>query len=372
MQGKVLSMTGVKNVEIKEFELPRVENGQILIEVLKSNICGSDIHMWEGKHVFKNHVLGHEMVGRIHTLGEGVATDYAGEEIKEGDRICPVYYLTCQRCKACLDGNFNVCTHGSDYMGQYADVYPHFTGAFASHYLIQPNQYFYKVPNNIPDDIVAGANCGISQMYYAIDEINMPSNAVVIVQGAGGLGLFSSAISDSKGANVIVIDSVASRLEQAMKFGAKNTINMKDFPSKEERLEEILRLTRGKEPDIVIDVTGYPPALDEAIRMTKIGGTILELGSVSIDEDQCCTIVPGLIVRKCLTIRGVLRYQPWYLHKTLQWLSKYHDQYDFANLTDKCYSLAEGQLALTKAANKEVARAIIDPQKDIDLGDPVE
>lgn len=361
MQGKVLSMTGIKQTEVQTYDLPSVEKGQVLMEVSKANICGSDLHMWEGKHVFKNHVLGHEMVGLVHTLGEGVVTDYAGEPIKEGDRICPVYYLTCQKCEACLDGNFNVCTHGSDYMGQLAKEYPHFTGAFATHYLIQPNQYFYKVPENIPDVVVAGANCGISQMYFAIDQIDMPPNALVVVQGAGGLGLFSTAISDSKGANVIVIDSVASRLEQSKKFGAKFTINMKEFKTAPERLNEILKFTNGKAPDIVIDVTGYPPALDEAVRMVKIGGTILEIGSVSVDEDQNVTLVPGYIVRKSLTIKGVLRYDPWYLYKTLQWLSKYYDKYDFINLTDKLYSLEEGQEALTKAYNREVTRAILDP-----------
>lgn len=364
LKGKVLSMTGTKKVEIKEFDLPNVEKGQVLMRVLKSNICGSDIHMWEGKHIFKNHVLGHEMIGEIVSLGDDVTTDYAGQEIKTGDRICPVYYLTCQKCKACLDGNFNVCTHGSDYQGQHADIYPHFTGAFATHYMIQSNQYFYKVPDNLPDDVVAGANCGISQMYYALDKVKISANDIVVVQGAGGLGLYSSAIAHSKGAQVIIIDNVDSRLTQAKKFGARNTIDMKQFGTKEERLAEILRITEGKEPDVVIDVTGYPPALEEAINMVKIGGAIVEIGSVSVDKEQNCTIVPGMIVRKCITIYGILRYQPWYLYRTLQWLSEYHDKYDFAHLTDKCYSLEEGQEALTKAANKTVARAIIEPSID--------
>ncbi|MGE4354425.1 MAG: zinc-binding dehydrogenase [Oscillospiraceae bacterium] len=364
MKGKVLSMTGIEKTEIQEYDLPTMEKGQVLMKVLKANICGSDVHMWEGKHIFKNHVLGHEMVGIITELGEGVTTDYAGEEVKVGDRICPVYYLTCSKCKACLDGNFNVCVHGSDFQGQHANIYPHFTGAFATHYVIQPDQYFYKVPDNIPDNVVAGANCGISQMYYAMDQIKITIGDNVVVQGAGGLGLFTSAVCDTKGANVISIDSVESRLEEAKKFGAKHTINIKDFPTKEARLAEILRVTGGKEPDIVVDVTGYPPALDEAIRMAKIGGTIVEIGSVSIEESQNCTIVPGYIVRKCLTIRGLLRYQPWYLYKTLQFLSQYHDKYDFINLTDKCYSLEEGQLALQKAANREVARAIIEPNQN--------
>src|SRR5690625_1744115 len=71
MKGQVASMVDTKAVEIKEFDLPKMGKGQILMRVLKSNICGSDIHMWEGKHLFKNHVLGHEMVGVIEELGEG-------------------------------------------------------------------------------------------------------------------------------------------------------------------------------------------------------------------------------------------------------------------------------------------------------------
>ncbi len=363
MKGRVLSMTGTCQMEVQEYDLPVMEKGQVLMKVLKANICGSDIHMWEGKHIFKNHVMGHEMVGEIVELGEGVTTDYAGQPVKVGDRICPVYYLTCMKCKACLDGNFNVCTHGSDFQGQLAKLYPHFTGAFATHYVIQPNQFFYKVPENIPDNVVAGANCGISQMYYAMDQVKISVNDVVVVQGSGGLGLFTSAICDTKGANVIVIDSVAARLEQAKKFGARHTINMKEFPTKEDRLAEILRYTGGREPDLIVDVTGFPPAFDEAVRMAKIGGTIVEIGCVSIDESQSCTIVPGHIVRKCLTIRGLLRYQPWYLKKTLDFLAEYHDKYDFIHLTDRTYSLDEGQEVMKKAANREIARAIIEPNK---------
>ena len=363
MKGRVVSMTGIEEVTIKEFEVPKAEKGQIIMEVIKSNICGSDIHMWEGKHIFKNHVLGHEMVGRIHELGEGVVTDYAGQEVHAGDRICPVYYLTCLKCEACLEGHFNVCTHGSDFQGQLADKYPHFTGSFATHYVIQPNQYFYKVPDNIPDNVVAGANCGISQMLYAMEGAGVKPNDFVVVQGMGGLGLYTSAICDVMGANVIAVDAVDDRLEEAKAFGAKYTIDMKQFPTKEERYAEITKITGKKGPDIVGGVAGVPSAFDEAVRMAKIGGTIVEIGNVSIEESQCTSVIPGLIVRKCLTIKGVLRYQPYYLYRTLQFLARYHDTYPFDSLTDKCYSLEETQEALQKAANKEVKRAIIEPNQ---------
>jgi len=363
MKGRVAAMAGVKNIQIKEFDVPKAEKGGLVIEVTKANICGSDVHMWEGKHIFKNHVMGHEMVGKIIELGEGVSEDYAGEKVKVGDRIVPVYYLTCQKCEACLHGNFNICIHGSDFQGQVAEKYPHFTGGFATHYVVHSNQYFYKVPENVPDNVAAGANCGISQMVYAMDQSGLKINDYIVIQGAGGLGLFASAISKTMGANVIVIDAVESRLEEAKKFGADHTINMKEFDTIPKRLDEIDRISKGKGADVVVDLTGVPQAFNESIRIARLGGTVLELGNVSIDEDQCVPIVPGLITRKCLTVKGILRYQPWYLHKTLQFLSKYHDKFPFISLTDRCYSLDETQLALQKAANREVARAIIEPNQ---------
>lgn len=361
MKGRVVAMTGIEEVSIKEFDVPQAEKGQVVMEVIKSNICGSDVHMWEGKHIFKNHVLGHEMVGRILELGEGVVTDYAGQKIEVGDRICPVYYLTCMKCSSCLEGHFNVCTHGSDFQGQLADVYPHFTGTFATHYVVQPNQFFYKVPDNIPDNVVAGANCGIAQMLYAMESIKVRPNDYVVVQGMGGLGLFTAAICDTMGARVIAVDGIQDRLQEAKAFGAQYTVDMSKFKTKEERYAEILRITEQKGPDVVVDVAGVPGAFDEAVRMAKIGATVVEIGNVSVEETQCTSVIPGLIVRKCLTIRGILRYQPYYLYRTLEFLSRFHEKYPFNSLTDKCYSLEETQEALQKAANKEVKRAIIEP-----------
>lgn len=363
MKGRVAAMTGVQEMTIKEYHIPKAEKGAVLLEVMKCNICGSDVHMWEGKHVLKNHVLGHEMIGRIAELGEGIETDYAGQPVSVGDRIVPVYYLTCQKCTACQSGLFNICERGSDYMGQISEKYPHFTGGFSTHYYIQPNQYFYKAPAKVPDNVAAGANCGLSQIMYAMDMSGLKLGDFFVVQGAGGLGLFASAIAKTMGAVVIVIDGVDSRLEEAKKFGADYVIDMKKFDSIASRLTEINRISGGHGADVVLEVAGVPQAFDEGIRLVRMGGTYLELGNVLVDEKLSTTIVPGLITRKCITIKGILRYQPWYLYKTLKFLEKYHDKYPFNFLTDRTYSLDEVQLALEKAASKEVARAVIEPNK---------
>jgi D-arabinose 1-dehydrogenase-like Zn-dependent alcohol dehydrogenase len=303
------------------------------------------------------------MMGRIVELGEGVETDYAGQKVSLGDRIVPVYYLTCQKCPACLTGNFNICVHGSDFQGQNADKYPHFTGGFSTHYYIQPNQYFYKVPDSVPDNVAAGANCGIAQMVYALDMAALKVGDTLVIQGAGGVGLFATAIGKTMGITTVVIEGADSRIAEAKRFGADHIIDMKKFDTVPARLAEIERISGGRGADVVLEVAGVPKAFDEGIRLVRLGGTLVEVGNVLIDESQNTTVVPGLITRKCVTVKGILRYQPWYLHKTLQFLEKYHDKYPFAGLTDRTYSLEEVPLAIERAAAREVARAIIEPNK---------
>jgi threonine dehydrogenase-like Zn-dependent dehydrogenase len=358
--GRLAAMSGVRTIEIREYVLPRPDAGQVLMRVSKANICGSDIHMWEGKHIFRNHVMGHEMTGVIQELGPGVTTDSAGTPVQPGDRIVPVYYQTCQRCAACTEGLFNICERGSDFMGAPAANAPHFTGGFATHYLLQSQQYFYKVPDAVSDAVAAGANCGFAQMLYVLDQCGPLNGRTVVVQGAGGVGLFTSAIASLMGANVVVIDSVPARLTEALQFGASHVINMGEEPTMAGRAARLAELT-GSAPDVVIDVTGVPAALNEAIRLVRLGGQVVEVGNVSIEEDQSVSILPGLITRKCLTVRGTLRYQPWYLLRALNLLAQEGHRFPFETLTDRAYSLEETQLALERSANKEVARAIIEP-----------
>ncbi|RCS60784.1 zinc-binding dehydrogenase [Microbacterium sp. JB110] len=360
--GRLAAMSGVRMTEIQEYELPEPVEGQVLMRVSKANVCGSDIHMWEGNHIFRDHVMGHEMTGVVEALGDGVATDSAGSPISIGDRIVPVYYQTCQRCPNCLQGLFNICEHGSDFQGAPAAREPHFTGAFATHYVVQRAQYFFKVPDEVPDTVAAGANCGFAQMLYVLDQCGALADRTVVIQGAGGVGLFAAAIASVSGAEVIVVDGVADRLSDAERFGANHIVDMGEFPTVEDRRKRIVELA-GREPDIVVEAAGVPVALDEAIRLVRAGGEVVEVGNVSVSEERAAAILPGLITRKCLTIRGTLRYQPWYLARALRLLAREGHRFPFSSLTDREYALEETQLALERAANKQVARAIIDPQR---------
>ena len=85
---------------------------------------------------------------------------------------------------------------------------------------MNPDQYFFAVPDELDDVIVAGANCGLSQMLFALDRTRLAAGSTLVVQGAGGLGLYAVAIAKERGARVVVVDGVRERLELATRFGA--------------------------------------------------------------------------------------------------------------------------------------------------------
>ena len=105
MKGKVAYIPQARTLEFHEFELPDVGPGAILAQVTRTNVCGSEVHMWRGEFGKRGVMPGHEMVGRVYKLGKGVTTDTAGQPLKEGDRIAPVYYRTCGLCVNCREGN---------------------------------------------------------------------------------------------------------------------------------------------------------------------------------------------------------------------------------------------------------------------------
>ncbi|MBT2689842.1 zinc-binding dehydrogenase [Bacillus sp. ISL-47] len=356
--GKVANMVEAMKLEFREFEIPEPASNSLLVKVLRTNVCGSELHIWKGLHpTKKTGVLGHEMVGVIEKIGPELTTDFAGQPIKVGDRVAACYFRTCLKCKACLRGDFNTCENSIEFWNKRPEEYPHFHGAFASHYYIHPNQYFYKVPDNIPDVAAASANCALSQVYYGLDQGELATGETVVIQGAGGLGLNAAAVAKERGAQVIVIDGVESRLETAKEFGADHVINFRNYESPEQIAEVIRSFTNGEGADLGLEVSGVPAAFGEGIQFIRNNGRYVTMGNISpginIDFD------PGLLTRKGIKIIPVLRYKPWYLKKSLQFLSKYIDKYPFDKMIDCEIPFENIAEALDKSARREVTRASI-------------
>jgi threonine dehydrogenase-like Zn-dependent dehydrogenase len=358
--GRIAALVGPASAELQEYPLPDPGPGAVLLRVRRANVCGTDVHQWHYESLLLREAgLGHEFVGEVVALGEGVTTDYAGQPVAVGDRVVPVYYLTCHRCPPCLRSEFNLCQNGlAEWRIKPAEA-PHFRSGFATHYHVFPGQYFYKVPDEVDDATVAGANCGLAQMLFVIDQVGIEAGETLVVQGAGGLGLYAAAVAAERGARVIAIDGVPERLELARRFGAVETVSLADLPESADRVARVQELTGGVGADMVLEVTGVPASFVEAVELARVGGRIASVGNLNAEADV--TMTPGIVTRKSVHIHGVLRYHPWYLHKAIAFLARRQHLHPFEAFSDRSFPLDEVTEALKAGESRSVARVAIVP-----------
>jgi threonine dehydrogenase-like Zn-dependent dehydrogenase len=362
MNGRLVALVGPETTEIQEYELPAVPGGAALLKVRRANVCGSDLHIHRYLNpALRDIVLGHEFVAEIAELGDGLTVDSSGEPVAVGDRVVVVYFYTCLKCASCNRGDFNQCTNSVAGLASPPSVAPHFHGAFSTHYYLAPGQYFYKVPEEVSDAAVAGANCGLAQVMFAIDQIGVRRADTVVVQGAGGLGLYACAVARSSGARVIVVEKDPVRIKAAQQFGAHDVIDMEEHPTVEARLEELNRLTAGRGADYVIEVSGRSVAFLEAIGFARVGGGIASVGNLNVGPEYEVSIAPAVFTRKNLRVHGYLRYDPWFLQKSVKFIADHQDEYPFDSMSDRTYTIDEIEEALARSKSGEVARAAVIP-----------
>jgi len=365
MKGKAAVFTGAgRPMEIREFPVTDPEPGAIIVRVTMANICGSDLHMWKGETVLGMGpgpwILGHEMTGKVFRLGEGVRTDFTGQPLAEGDRVVYAYYRPCGRCYICLKGDRAACPQRFPSSWLSAEVPPHFNGAYAEYYYLMPGQPVFKVPDELSDEEVAPVNCALSQVIYGLHCVKVEFGDTVVIQGAGGLGLYACAVAREMGAGrVIAIDRLKNRLEMALSFGADEVIDMGELTSPRDRLRRVRELTGGWGADVVVEVAGVPQAVTEGIPMLRMAGRYLWIGNIS--RGPTAEIDPSTIILGNRRIIGVATYEAWAIPKALDFLKRTRDRYPFNRLLSHKFRLEEINEAFEMASRGEVTRAAMIP-----------
>ena len=162
----------------------------------------------------------------------------------------------------------------------------------------------------------------------------------VVIQGAGGLGLYAAALAKEMGASrVIAIDGQQTRLDLALRMGADETIDMEEYPNAEARIERVKELTGGLGADLAVGLVGFAPAFAEGIRMVRPAGRHLEIGSIS--QVDSVPIVPAQIVFGRITIIGIGLYDPWIIPKVLDFMVRTKDRYPMEEIVSNQFPLAE-------------------------------
>lgn len=278
-------------------EMPEYGYNDLLIKIRKTAICGTDVHIykwdeWSQKTIPVPMVVGHEYVGEVAAMGDGV------RGFEKGDRVSGEGHITCGHCRNCRAGRRHLCRNT-------VGVGVNRPGAFAE-YLVIPADNAFKLPDDISDEMAAIFDPFGNAVHTALAFDLVGED--VLITGAGPIGIMAAAVARHVGARHVVITDVNPyRLELAVKMGATRAVDV----SKENLRDVMTELGMKEGFDVGLEMSGVPSAFRQMLDTINHGGKIAMLGippeSVAIDWNQ--------VIFKGLTIKGIYgreMFETWY------------------------------------------------------------
>ena len=354
--------TGVgKLFEIRERPLSVVEPGGILVKVRMSTICGSDLHTWSGRRSAPLPIiLGHEIVGEIHELGDPDAVDVMGDRLSVGDRITWTIMSSCGRCFFCrIKGLPQKCVALFKYGHATCAESPYFNGGLAEFLYVRPGTGVFKVPEELSDEEVCPINCALATVVNGLETIGLASGDTAVIQGAGMLGLNAAALLREGGAGkIIVLDTDEQRLASAFDFGADEGICIRGLDAKEV-VRQVKDRTGRWGADLVVEVCGVPEVIPQGLEMLRIGGRYLTVGLVF--PEAIFSLDGYTVITKNITLKGIHNYDVRHLEAALQFVTRTHRSIPFGKLVASEFGLNQVDQAFQASARKEALRVAVVP-----------
>ena len=282
-----------KGIWMQDMPEPTVGINDVKIKIKKTAICGTDLHIykwdeWSQKTIKTPMIIGHEYVGVISEMGDGV------KHLEVGDRVTGEGHIACGHCRNCRRGKLHVCENT---IGVGVDR----DGAFAE-YLVIPADNVIKLDERISDEMAAIMDPFGNATHTALSFPVLGED--VLITGAGLIGSMATAICRFAGARNIVVSDISDyRLELAKKMGATMTIN----PAKGETIEGAIDELKMHGFDIGLEMSGSPQAFDSMISNMYNGSKIALLGILP----NTTTVDWSKIIFKALTLKGIYGREMW-------------------------------------------------------------
>src|ERR1041385_6148978 len=265
---------GKNDIRVQEVNRPRAGVGDAVIRVTLTTICGTDLHILRGEYPVKpGLVIGHEPVGVIHELGEGV-TGY-----QVGDRVLIGAITPCGQCRACLSGHLSQCGHCEGYEAIGGWRFGNTINGAQAEYLLVPNAQanLARIPDELSDEQVVLLADIASTGFGGAESGNIRIGDSVVVFAQGPIGLCASAGAKLMGATMIIgVDGDEKRLAMAKKMGADVVLDYRAV----DIVAEVSRLPGGG-ADVAIEALGTQQTFESALRSLRPGGTLSSLGVYS-------------------------------------------------------------------------------------------
>ena len=357
---KAIVYEGIKNVNVRDVEDPKIEkNDDIIVKVTSTAICGSDLHLIHGMipNLKKNSILGHETMGIVEEVGKDVV------KVKKGDRVIVPFPVSCGHCFYCEHDLYSQCDNSNKYgecggIFGYSDTFGGYDGGQAE-YLRVPyaNVGPTVIPEELSDDKALFLTDVLPTSYWGVDNSGVKKGDIVVVLGCGPIGL--SAIKWLMLKNVkriIAVDRVQYRLNHAASYKGVETINFEDHDDTGEYIKEI---TSGG-ADVVLDCVGMDgvmsnfekfetllklqggskSAIEISSRAIRKGGTVMMVGVYGARYN----LFPlGDFFARNITIKMGQCPAQAYIPKILDIIKK--GEYDPTDIITHKLSLSEGKHA---------------------------
>ncbi len=272
MQALVKTAEGPGNLELREVPAPQIGADEALIRVMACGICGSDLKIQDDQHPYTPPVvIGHEFSGEIIEVGAGVTSWQVGNRI-----VSEQHVGACGLCRQCLTGNAFACS-SKRAPGYFTD------GAFAE-FVKVPAWLLHRIPEKL--SYVDAAFCEPSAVvaHGMLDRTGIAPEDVVLILGCGPIGLVAAKMAQAAGASKVILTGIdrdeTARLPKAREIGIDHVVNVMQT----DLAELVNDLTDGEGADVVIELSGAPPAISQAFQLARRLGRVGIIGQPPADE----------------------------------------------------------------------------------------
>lgn len=349
-------------VEVREFPSPDLPAGGALLHTVRSEVCGTDVHLWHGRlsGVPYPIIPGHVTTGTLDAV-RGTLTDVEGRPLREGDRLAFFdVHRTCGRCPACTAHRTPTRCPSRRVYGITDPAAEGLFGGWSQKVYLEPGVIVARLPDAVSWDAYIGGGCGLLTAVHIIERARLSLGDTVVVQGAGAVGMSAAALARKAGAGlVIVIGGPASRLDLSRQMGADQVINI-ETTTAEERLTLVREATGGRGADVVIEAAGSASAFEEGVRLARNGGAYVIAGHYTNAGDSRINVHEH-INRAHLDIRGCWGSEVGHFLRALRALERYQHDVPWHLIGARTFGLSEINEALAVAESLAIPKALVDP-----------
>jgi len=324
---KAAMLYGIKDLRIEEITKPEVNAGEILVKVKAATTCGTDLKIFQRGYVEKviklPTIFGHEWAGEVAEVAEGLEWPKKGMRVRAGNSA------PCLHCTMCQKGKYNLCENMIWLWGAYAE------------YIKVPAQMVLVNMQEIPSHVSfeeAALTEPLACVLHGVEQARVKLGDSVAIIGAGPIGLLHLLTVKKIGAEkTVVIDLVDERLIFAEKLGADATVNA----GKTDVADAVRKLTGGYGADIVIEAIGLPATWEQALKLVRKGGTVLEFGGCPLGTE--IKVNAEMLHYGEVTVMGAFHTTPLHFRKALNLIAS--KTIDVKSLITRKMSLEEIQMA---------------------------